>query len=148
MNIQLDMKVIDKQLRDIALAIRKEIRKKTANSVDMDGQQFEPYSAQYAIAKASYQSMAKPNTMPTGKAIAKASKVNLMLTGKMLRSMAIMKGKNSYEVYFSDRQRALLAYRHQYGLGVPERRFFGISKAEETALYHKYFNAPVVKVGK
>ena len=141
--IKLDVLQINKSLNNIALAIRKQILDNTRKGVDMDGNPFKEYSESYLNAKADYQSKGKV----TAAKMVRASVVNMRLSGVMLRSISVRKVANGYEIFFADKSRAFIAYAHQTGKGnLPERKFFGVSPADEKRFYAQYFNRPVLKV--
>ena len=89
----------------------------------MDGTPFHKYSTAYAEWKL--------------ERVGKNSPVNLMLHGQMMRSIAVNKGSGGYEILFSDAEASKRAYRHQMGIGVPERKFFGVSDANAKRITEK-----------
>ena len=135
--IKLDVPRINKNLKDMALAIRKQILDNTKKGVDVEGNDFDAYSEAYLKAKADYMSKGK-GTPINGN----PSTVNLMLTGVMLRSMAVTRlNTSTYVIYFSDKNRALVAYAHQTGKGrLPVRKFFGVSDANADRIFKRYFS--------
>ena len=141
-SIKLDTKKLDKSLRDIANAIRRQIRENCAAQLDMHDSQFDAYSPAYVIAKAKYQSKTKNLN------IARASKVNMMRTGLMLRSIKVAKrgtgASLQYEIYFDDKSRAIIAYYHHMGKGQPKREFFGVSDKNAKAIYNTYLPKEVL----
>lgn len=138
MNFKLDTRKINENLRLVAVQIIKQIVTNANNSVDMQGNPLTDYSDAYVKAKARYQTKGKtPN-------YGRASKVNMKLTGKMLRSIKYTKMGNTYEIYFSDPDRANIAYIHQMGRGVPKREFFGVSKQQEKQIFERYFKRGVL----
>ena len=85
--IYFDKKQLDKNLHDIANAIRKQIKTLTRKGLDMYGNPFTEYSESYAQHKAEYQS--NGNNVDS-MSIDRASVVNLMLTGKMMNNRSFI----------------------------------------------------------
>ena len=121
--IKLNVKLIDKALKTIALNIRAQIRDNSKKGVDMNGKRFHKYSKDYAEWKL--------------ERVGNNSPVNLMLHGQMMRSIAVNKGSGGYEILFADADASDRAYRHQMGIGVPERKFFGVSDANAKRITEK-----------
>jgi hypothetical protein len=138
--IKLDTKQIDKNLKDIAMAIQNEIRKNTRNGVDMDGVRFADYSPNYLQFKAEYQTKGIIGDAQ----LTRAGKVNLRLTGLMMDSISITKENKSYVIYIADPTRKIVAYAHHTGSGQKQRKFFGISKEKEQELFNKYFKKEIL----
>jgi len=92
------------------------IKARTKSGVDADGRAFVPYSADYA----KYRNEKGRQDSP----------VDLTFHGRMMGNMASQTISNGAEVFFRDSQRGDIAARHNYGDGVPERRFFGLSESE------------------
>ena len=132
MKITLDRKQIDKNLKDIALAIRKEILAKTRKGVDMNGVQFKKYSPLYQRLKEEYTGEGRANT------------VNLLRTGVMLDSISITKEGNAFVIYIADPTRKIVAFAHHTGSGQPKRAFFGISKDKEKEFFNRYFKKEIL----
>jgi hypothetical protein len=145
--ITFDTKQLNKNLQDIAFAIRTQIRVNTRRGVDIDGNAFAPYSASYAKAKADYMGTKGKKTAKSGKSVTwSTNRVNLMLTGVMMDSIAVSREGDHYVIYVADANRKLIALYHHTGKGNnPERPFFGISKANEKAIFAKYMNRPLLK---
>lgn len=149
MKLELDKKALLKVIMDISLKIKKQIRDRTANGIDMDGKPFKPYSEIYLQQKADYQSKGKVSMV----SMARASNVNLMLTGTMMRSKSMEvrqdPGKLQCEIFFPDKPLAIRAWTHHTGAGkMPQRKFFGVSKDEESKIYNKYMNPARDKVAR
>ena len=89
---------------------------RTKKGVDIDGMPFAPYSPQYI----KYKSEAGRVTDP----------VNLQFNGEMHRSMVVAATNNNANISYGDRQRALIALRHQKGIGVPQRKHFGFTSEQ------------------
>jgi len=130
--ITIDRKQIDKNLKDIALAIRNEIRIKTRAGVDMNGKAFKEYSPLYKLLKEEYSGEGRANV------------VNLMRTGLMMDSIAITKEGNAFVIYIADPTRKIVAFAHHTGSGQPKREFFGVSKAKEKEFFERYFKKEVL----
>lgn len=147
MKLGLDQKELLKVLFDISLAIKKEIRDRTNKGIDMDGVAFKPYSDAYLRAKADYQSKGIISAF----AIARASTVNLKLTGAMMRSKAISitKQKDRCEIFFPDKGLAIRAWTHHTGAGrMPQRKFFGVNDKDGARIYNKYMTPALDKVAR
>ena len=88
---------------------------------DQDGRRFVPYSKSYSDEK--------------GK-----TKVDLQDTNRMLQSItARPEGKNKVKLFFRSQREANKALFHQKGLGnLPERKFFGFSRANEKAIQREF----------
>lgn len=136
--VTINQRAINKALNDIALDIRKQIRANCDKEIDMDGVGFKKYSQAYVIDKARYQSRGKNLNL------ARAEKVNLKRTGLMLRSISVTKKGDQYEIYISDKSRAIVAYKHHTGSGVPERKFFGVSDADARRFYNNRMNKSIL----
>jgi len=139
--VKLNTRAIDTALKNVSLEIIKQIRTNTAKGIDVEGSAFADYSPAYAAAK---------SALNTSKRKARSGKsrytgtVNLSLSGKMLRSIHATKKGDHYEITFSDKDRALIAYAHNEGKGQPKREFFGVSDANKTAFFNKYFAVPML----
>lgn len=92
------------------------IKKRTLAGTDIDGGRFAKYSPSY-----------KKHREDKGRT---TSVVNLAFHGDMLRSMAFRPISNGAVVFFRDAERSAIARKHNDGLGVPQRQFFGLSDAE------------------
>jgi hypothetical protein len=144
--ITFDTKQLNKNLHDIAFAIRTQIRVNTRRGVDIDGNAFAPYSASYAKAKADYMGTKGKKTAKSGKSVTwSINRVNLMLTGVMMDSIAVSREGDHYIIYVADANRKVVAFAHHTGTGQKKRPFFGISKANEKAIFAKYMNRPLLK---
>lgn len=87
---------------------------RTRSGKDIDYNQFEEYSKEYAKAKG-----------------VKRSDVNMTLTGAMLSSVNFQEQrKNLVEINIADGEEALKSYNHNIGDTVPRRTFFGLNKEE------------------
>lgn len=107
------------------------MQSRTKSGVSIDHDTFKPYSADYLKYK---KTLGK-----TG------SKVQLVDTGAMFRSMAIRKLIAGYQIYFNDKNRAVIAYDHQIGTRVPKREWFGLSINDANMLFLKFgYNKPFV----
>lgn len=103
----------------IGLGVRTEMLTRTRSGLDVNRQPFAPYSAQTQEYK---------NSIKTSRGDSGA--VDLIDTGQMLRSMAVQSDAVSSEIYFSDGNRAAIAYKHQKGIGVPKREHFGLNDSD------------------
>ena len=112
------------------------IRIRTRKGLDINNEPFASYSDQYQNRKASIMTeRGDPDN------------VNLTLSGKMLNSIQVKgDGGSSPQawIYFSEGDRQSVAYYHQYGLGQPRRRFFGLNSADE-ARYMSYVQTEISK---
>lgn len=126
MKLIFDTKEMDKALKAIVIDIRNNIKQNTRKGIDMNGVKFKGYSKAYAAYKLER----------TGR----NSPVNLMLMGKMMRSISYSKIKAGYELFFGDAESAEIAYYHHVGHGVPQRQFFGINQRRENEIYNKRMN--------
>ena len=110
-------------MADMALDSRSIILKRTTSGLDVNGAEFKEYSERYANAKAA--------------AGRQTSRVDLTFHNRMLGSLAIKNIMNGAELYFADGERRIVAYKHQMGIGVPQREFFGLSEREMRQLADK-----------
>ena len=112
---------VTKGLLRAGLQLKEIILDKTDRGIDQDGRRFTPYSQAYADEK--------------GK-----STVNLQDTNRMLQSItARPDGKNKVKLFFRSQREGNKALFHQKGLGkLPERKFFGFSKANEKAIQREF----------
>ena len=136
-NFSIDIKPSKAQIRKLALNVRKTILDLTRAGKDIKGKGFRPYSESYKLIK-SQQMTARGNP----------NHVNLMFTGAMLRSMAIHSEQTYSDLFFSDAERAEIAYYHNEGYGVPKREFFGLSEQNETKLVNQFFDEYWAKIAK
>ena len=116
-NLNIDMKPIKSDYQNIAMTIRELIKRRTRSGNDVNGRQFKGYSEAYKAWRAS---------------IGKTTEiVNLENRSEMHNSLSV-KATNEYgEIYYSDADRAEVAYKHQIGLGnMPQREHFGLSETE------------------
>ena len=114
-----------KQWQDTGLDLRKFILDRTKSGIDMDGKPFKEYSSQHAKKRAE-----------DGK---ETGVVNLEFDAKMQNSLAVESKDDSTELYYSNAQRAKVAYKHQRGINVPERKHFGLSEKDISELTRKIF---------
>ena len=112
---------VTKGLLRAGLQLKEIILDKTDRGFDKDGRKFTPYSKSYSDQK--------------GKIT-----VNLQDTNRMLQSItARPEGKNKVKLFFRSQREANKALFHQKGLGkLPERKFFGFSKANEKAIQREF----------
>lgn len=89
---------------------------RTKNGIDVRHSQFEPYSATYEKYR---EEMGKTTSI-----------VNLQDRGEMHRSLSVKPSNDQAFIYYRDRNRGLIALRHQRGQGVPKREHFGLSDAD------------------
>lgn len=76
-------------MREVGLAARELILRRTAQGIAVDGSAFQPYSAAYAVQKA--------------KAVGGAGNVDLQLSGRMLQGLVITEvSENSVTLGFSN----------------------------------------------
>ena len=109
---------------DVALESRRIIIERTRGGVDMNGQGFAGYSEDYK----DYRSKKGRQTEP----------VNLTFHNRMLGSMMVKRYlSDGAQIYFADAERRIVAWRHNEGIGVPQRRFFGMSENEFKGLIDK-----------
>ena len=114
-------RVVTQGLLRAGLQLKEIILDKTDRGIDQDGKRFAPYSQSYADEK--------------GK-----TKVDLQDTNRMLQSISARpEGKNKVKLFFRSQREANKALFHQKGLGkLPERKFFGFSKANEKAIQKEF----------
>ena len=112
---------VTKGLLRAGLQLKEIILEKTDRGIDKDGKRFVPYSKSYSDEK--------------GK-----TKVDLQDTNRMLQSItARPEGKNKVKLFFRSQREANKALFHQKGLGnLPERKFFGFSRANEKAIQREF----------
>ena len=112
---------VTKGLLRAGLQLKEIILDKTDRGFDKDGRKFTPYSKSYSDQK--------------GKIT-----VNLQDTNRMLQSISARpEGKNKVKLFFRSQREANKALFHQKGLGkLPERKFFGFSKANEKAIQREF----------
>ena len=112
---------VTKGLLRAGLQLKEIILDKTDRGIDQDGRRFVPYSKSYSDEK--------------GK-----TTVNLQDTNRMLQSItARPEGKNKVKLFFRSQREANKALFHQKGLGnLPERKFFGFSRANEKAIQREF----------
>ena len=108
---------VNKGLLRAGLQLKEIILDKTDRGIEQDGKRFIQYSKSYSDEK--------------GK-----TTVNLQDTNRMLQSItARPEGKNKVKLFFRSQREANKALFHQKGLGnLPERKFFGFSRANEKAI--------------
>ena len=136
-NFSINIKPSKAQIRKLALSVRKTILDLTRAGKDIKGKGFKAYSDSYRNVKAQ-QMTARGNP----------SHVNLMFTGAMLRSLAVHSEQTYSDLFFSDAERAEIAYYHNEGYGVPKREFFGLSEQNETKLVNQFFDEYWAKIAK
>ena len=112
---------VTKGLLRAGLQLKEIILEKTDRGIDQDGKRFVAYSKSYSDEK--------------GK-----TKVDLQDTNRMLQSItARPEGKNKVKLFFRSQREANKALFHQKGLGnLPERKFFGFSRANEKAIQREF----------
>ena len=112
---------VTKGLLRAGLQLKEIILDKTDRGIDQDGRRFTTYSQAYADEKCK-------------------STVNLQDTNRMLQSItARPDGKNKVKLFFRSQREGNKALFHQKGLGkLPERKFFGFSKANEKAIQREF----------
>ena len=112
---------VTKGLLRAGLQLKEIILEKTDRGIDQDCKRFVPYSKSYSDEK--------------GK-----TKVDLQDTNRMLQSItARPEGKNKVKLFFRSQREANKALFHQKGLGnLPERKFFGFSRANEKAIQREF----------
>ena len=107
-NLKIDMNPIKSDYQNIAKTIRELIKRRTRSGNDINGRQFKGYSPAYKEWRAS-----------VGKT---AEIVNLENRSEMHNSLAVKATNESGEIYYSDSNRAEVAYKHQLGIGnMPQR---------------------------
>ena len=114
-------KIVTMGLEQAGVQLKEIILEKTDRGIDQDGKRFVPYSKSYSDEK--------------GK-----TKVDLQDTNRMLQSItARPEGKNKVKLFFRSQREANKALFHQKGLGnLPERKFFGFSRANEKAIQREF----------
>ena len=107
-------------LTDVASFGKLRILKRTAKGKDVNGEFFKSYSPSTVFFR---QRKGRPT-----------DKVDLFFTGKMFGSLTIKADSKKSVLYFppSESKKAL---RHQLGIGVPKRNFFGINADDLKKIY-------------
>jgi hypothetical protein len=108
------------ELRDTALDIRSYMLERTKSGKDVNGRPFQKYSPAYREHKAKQMTFRGD-----------ASRVNLMFTGEMHRSVSVKSSEKQSEIYYANANRGEIAYHHQVGEGVPQREHFGVSEKDQ-----------------
>lgn len=103
-----------------ALQARNTIRKRTLNGVDINGDRFQPYSAQTIMYR---EKMGKTTDI-----------VNLEDTNAMLGSLTYDANEYGATVGMSNAHAAEYGLKHQTGSGVPKREWFGLPESEAVRL--------------
>jgi len=143
-NFGIDIKPSKAQIRKLALNVRKTILDLTRAGKDIKGKGFKEYSERYV----EFKKKAAFFNAGTPQARGNPNHVNLMFTGAMLRSMAIHSERFFSDIFFSDAERAEIAYYHNEGYGVPKREFFGLSDQNETKLTNQFIEEYWAKIAK
>jgi len=132
-NLNIEIKPSAMELRNIGMDIREHIKKRTRSGVDVNYQQFAPYSPLYAEYR---------------KGIGKTVDiVNLEDRSEMHNSLAVKVMNDNAEIYYSDSNRAMVAFRHQNGLGkIPKREHFGLNETDSQKFLDKLANAVKTRV--
>lgn len=109
-------------LNAILLKLKSRILLRTLSGQDENNRPFVPYSEKYAKEE--------------GKTI-----VNLQRTGEMLNAMTqkVLTG-NKGIIFFNTSDAKTKAFKHQHGVGVPQRKFFGINGFDEVSAVNLYAN--------
>ena len=66
------------------------------------------------------------------------SPVNLIFRFRMLANMSPKKSSKGAKIVFTSVQERLKAYYHNYGIGQPQRQFFGLREKEKDILYKRF----------
>ena len=104
------------------------IKDKTAKGLNYAHRKFEPYSKTYAKKKG-------------------GSKVNLMVTGKMLGDITNKVINPHHGMIFVKGDSAVIAAVHNQGIGkMPQREFFEINKSNRAELTKKHYDDPIMKI--
>ena len=102
-------------MREIAIDIMTDIRQSTQAGIDLNGTAFTEYA-----------DSTKKRKIDLGR---NPDLVDLTDRNRMLgQSMQVAPITGGAKIYFADAQRRDVAMRHNYGIGVPQRTFFGVSK--------------------
>ncbi len=91
---------------------------RTQSGKDVNGKPFKPYSSRYAARRV---------------AAGRGRKVDLNFKGNMLSAIKYRAGHKKVVIHFSSNDEMLKAHGHHFGnqkKGLPQRRFFGLSKNE------------------
>ena len=132
-NLDINMKPSAMELRNIGMDIREHIKKRTRSGVDVNYQQFVPYSPIYEDYR---RKIGKTTDI-----------VNLENRSEMHNSLAVKVNANDAEIYYSDSNRAIVAMQHQYGLNrMPKREHFGLNDADSRKFLDKLANAVKTRV--
>lgn len=104
-----------KDMRLVAIDLMTTIRHDTQSGVDVDGNAFQEYAA-----------MTRKKKILLGR---NPDLVDLTDKNRMLgQSMQVAPIQGGAMIYFADAQRSDVAMRHNYGIGVPQRIFFAVSR--------------------
>jgi len=102
-------------MREMAIDIMTDIRQSTQAGIDLNGTAF----AKYAKSTQDQKKLLGRDPLL----------VDLTDRNRMLgQSMQVAPITGGAKIYFADAQRRDVAMRHNYGIGVPQRTFFGVSK--------------------
>ena len=105
----------EKDMREMAIDIMTDIRQSTQAGIDVNGTAF-----------AEYADSTKKKKIDLGR---NPDLVDLTDRNRMLgQSMQVAPIQGGAKIFFADAQRRDVAMRHNYGIGVPQRTFFGVSK--------------------
>ena len=112
-------------LISLAQKVKDRIYLRTMRNQDIRGKSFKPYSKKYAEKKG----------VSTGQVNLYSQNMGL----HMLDAMAIrMLSNDASEVYFNNREKEELAFKHNTGKGAKKREFFGITNEDLNKLIAEY----------
>jgi len=132
-NLNIEIRPSAMELRNIGMDTRSHIKKRTRSGVDVNYQQFRPYSPLYEDYR---RKIGKTTDI-----------VNLENRSEMHNSLAVKVNANDAEIYYSDSHRAMVAFHHQNGLNrMPKREHFGLNDADSRKFLDKLANAVRTRV--
>ena len=117
--------------RDIMLNMRSRMWDRIKKSKDHNGRQFHRYAQSTVIAK---------------EEIGRPANVNMADRGTMLKSVSVKYTNKNGDMFLGAEKD--IGYKHQMGIGVPKREWFGYTKesaAKAREEYHKYVRKALKK---
>ncbi len=115
-NLELNTQPSRHEWRKLGLDMRRMIIDRTLRGIDINGKKFAEYSPKYREYR---EKMGKTTDI-----------VNLQDRSEMLNSLNSKEDASGVEIFYPERQRGLVALRHQNGDGVPQREHFGFTSKQ------------------
>jgi len=109
-----EIKALPAQIVKVLSTVRNKMLNDTISGIDYQGRRFKPYSKMYQAVRLDNNRQSSP--------------VSLTWHGDMVRSMKAFRIANGGEIRFDSTRENTKAVRHNDGIGVPKREFFGLSK--------------------